>query len=282
MRRLDALLRQTRAEVPALADWASARPQLLLEHAAVWGRVLATVRWISDHDQHLYLRQVDVPGVDTKFLEQNRVIVGRALDHVLPARRVDERYGLDRFSDRYGFRRRPLYTRLRSLGTTNLLPAGLSEMTVRADELARLDPAASRVVMVENEISYLALPDAYDTVAIFGSGFALGSVDALTWLTGKSILYWGDIDTHGFAILDQLRRRYPDVESVLMDPETLLAHPDQWVVEEKPTDRPLVHLTDAEAGLYRDLVEDRYGHHVRLEQERISYSLVFDVLAGAG
>jgi hypothetical protein len=40
----------------------------------------------------------------------------------------------------------------------------------------------------------------------------------------------------------------------------------------------LPHLTEAEAALYRDLVEDRYGHHVRLEQERISYACVLAAL----
>jgi hypothetical protein len=91
-----------------------------------------------------------------------------------------------------------------------------------------------------------------------------------SWLSSKTITYWGDIDTYGFVILNRLRARYPRVVSILMDAGTLLAHPDQWVVEEKPTEIALPHLTEAEAALYRDLVEDRYGHHVRLEQERIA------------
>jgi Wadjet protein JetD, C-terminal len=46
----------------------------------------------------------------------------------------------------------------------------------------------------------------------------------------------------------------------------------------KPTDIALPHLTEGETTLYRDLVEDRYGHHVRLEQERISYACVLSAL----
>jgi hypothetical protein len=65
-----------------------------------------------------------------------------------------------------------------------------------------------------------------------------------------------------------------------MDAETLLAHPDQWVVEESPTDLVLPHLTEAEAALYRDLVEERYGPRVRLEQERVSYTRVLAALGG--
>jgi hypothetical protein len=131
---------------------------------------------------------------------------------------------------------------------------------------------------VENDISYLALPDRPETVAIFGSGFALGSVAGLEWLPGKIITYWGDIDTYGFVILNRLRARYPQVQSILMEAATLLAHPHQWVVEEKPTNIELPHLTESESALYRDLIEDRYGHHVRLEQERISFARVVAAL----
>ena len=275
---LDQLLELTRSAVPALAGWVVAHPRVVLDHAALWPRLLATVAWVADHDQHLYLRQVDVPGVDTKFIEQNRVLLGRLLDQVLPARRIDDRFSAGDFAARYRFRRRPDYTRIRTLGDPKLLPGGLSEVTVRTTELARLDPPVGEVIIVENEVSFLALPGRPDTLAIFGAGFALGSVAGLSWLSHKTITYWGDIDTYGYVILNRLRARYPGVNSILMDAETLLAHPEQWVVEEKPTDIVLPHLTDAEAALYRDLVEDRFGHHVRLEQERISYARVMSAL----
>jgi hypothetical protein len=275
---LDRLLELTRSTVPDLAGWAVAHPRIVLEHAALWPRLLATVAWIAAHDQHLYLRQVDVPGVDTKFIEQNRVLLGRLLDQVLPARRIDDRFSAGDFAARYRFRRRPDYTRIRTLGDPDALPGGLSEVTVRTSELARLDPPIGEVIIVENDVSFLSLPDRPGTVAIFGAGFALGSVAGLSWLSSKTITYWGDIDTYGFVILNRLRARYPRVVSILMDAGTLLAHPDQWVVEEKPTEIALPHLTEAEAALYRDLVEDRYGHHVRLEQERISYGCVLAAL----
>ncbi len=271
---LDRLLELARAMAPGLADWAAAHPRLVLEQAAIWPRLLATVAWIHAHDQHLYLRQVDVPGVDTKFIERNRLLLGRLLDQVLPAARIDDRFTASDFAARYRFRRRPAYTRLRSLGDPGLLPGGLSELTMRTEDLARLDMPVGEVIMVENDISFLALPDRPDAVAIFGAGFALGSVAGLTWLPGKTIIYWGDIDTYGFSILNRLRANYPHVRSMLMDTETMLAHREQWVDEEKPTDQVLPHLTMIEAELYRDLVEDRYGHHVRLEQERISYARV--------
>lgn len=279
---LDELLTRTRAIVPDLAAWAVAHPMVVLDNAAVWPRLLATVAWIIDHDQYLYLRQVDVPGVDTKFIEQQRLLLARLLDQVLPERRIDQRFTASDFAGRYRFQRRPSYTRLRTLDDRRPLLGALSELTLRTEELSSQEIVAGQVIIVENEISYLALPSRPDTIAIFGSGFAVGSVTALSWLAGKVVIYWGDLDTHGFAILTQLRARYPRVESILMDAETLLAHPAQWVSEEHPTDRPLSHLTDAEAALYRDLVEDRYGRRVRLEQERINFTRVCTALDRAG
>jgi hypothetical protein len=45
-------------------------------------------------------------------------------------------------------------------------------------------------------------------------------------------------------------------------------------VEPSPTNRPLPNLTEAEAALYCDLVEDRFGPTIRLEQERVRPSLL--------
>jgi hypothetical protein len=59
-----------------------------------------------------------------------------------------------------------------------------------------------------------------------------------------------------------------------MDQQTLLAHLDHLVTEEQPTSSPLPLLTSAEQLVYRDLVEDRYGASVRLEQESIRFSAV--------
>ena len=131
-----------------------------------------------------------------------------------------------------------------------------------------------RLFVVENEITYLAFPRVPDALVVFGSGFGLASLRPLPWLVGKEIVYWGDIDTHGFDILNRLRSRFDSVRSILMDEATLLAHRSQWVTEPSPTDRPLANLTEAESALYGDLVEDRFGAAVRLEQERVRPSLL--------
>jgi hypothetical protein len=70
---------------------------------------------------------------------------------------------------------------------------------------------------------------------ILGGGYAVPVLESLGWLADLDLVYWGDIDTHGFAILDRMRRRFDGVRSMLMDRTTLLAHKDQWVTEPSPT-----------------------------------------------
>ncbi|WP_373307350.1 Wadjet anti-phage system protein JetD domain-containing protein [Streptomyces violaceus] len=50
---------------------------------------------------------------------------------------------------------------------------------------------------------------------------------------------WGDADTHGFTILDRLRRTFAHTQSILMNRPTFLEHRGQWVKEDAPTHRAL-------------------------------------------
>ena len=65
-----------------------------------------------------------------------------------------------------------------------------------------------------------------------------------------------------------------------MDRETLLASRTLWGREDKPLERALPRLNAAERALYDDLRGNRIGQQVRLEQERIGFERVKEVLAG--
>ncbi|WP_255450516.1 DUF2220 domain-containing protein [Skermania sp. ID1734] len=125
----------------------------------------------------------------------------------------------------------------------------------------------------------MAFPSVAGSVVIFGSGYALSSMADMAWLRRTRVYYWGDIDTHGFRILDRLRAKLPNARSIMMDRRTLLAHEQHWVREESPVNAALSGLTDDEAALYRDLVEGVFGENVRLEQERVRFSWVEAALA---
>lgn len=274
---VDRVLATTRREVPALVPWVCKHPREAIANRGVWDLLLDTVRWIRDHDMAASdVRHLDVAGVDTKFVERHRKVLGRLLDQVLPPERIDP--DAKGFAGRYGFRRRPSYVRLRLLAPFPQIPAALTELEVRADELARTELPLATVFVVENKASYLAFPKVANAAVVYGGGFAVTVLEAVPWLAGRELVYWGDIDTHGFAILDRLRERVPSVRSILMDRDTLVAHLGQVVAEANPTSAPLGSLSPEEADLYRDLVEDRYGTNVRLEQERIRFSLVRQAL----
>ena len=81
---------------------------------------------------------------------------------------------------------------------------------------------------------------------------------------------YGDLDTHGFAILNRARSILPNMKSLLMDEETLLTNKDLWVEEKQPhAAEMLPNLTEKEQRVYRGLKQHRWGLNVRLEQERI-------------
>lgn len=276
--RLDDLLDRTRRELPAAIPWVADHPLDALAHYDEWERLLATATWIVEHEAPTSdVRHLDVPGVDTKFVERFRKLLGSLLDEVLPAGRVDPT--ATDFARRYGLRPRPRYVRLRLLSPVPTFPSELTEVELRSDELAQLPLPISTVFVVENKATYLAFPELPDAVVIFGGGFAVTTLELIPWLAEREIVYWGDIDTHGFAILDRLRERVPSARSILMDRPTLLAHRTQLTTEPSPTNTALPHLTVDEAAMYRDLVEDRYGPRVRLEQERVRFALVRTALA---
>jgi len=66
-----------------LVNWMNAHPLRVLAHLpdAEWTRVLATTHWLASERGHgRYLRQVPVPGVDTKFIETHRAVLADLLD----------------------------------------------------------------------------------------------------------------------------------------------------------------------------------------------------------
>jgi hypothetical protein len=267
--RFDTLVIQGLAAFPELREWMAKRPLELLEHESAWSRMLAVLAWVRANPRPgIYVRTMDLPGVDTKFIETHRRLLIELLDRVLPAEAIvaSERT----LEARYGFRTKSPTVRFRVLDPRGAI-GGLTDVSVPLDQLARHPPRVRRVFVTENEVNGLAFPDLDDALVIFGLGYGVESLAALPWLRERAIHYWGDLDTHGFAMLDRLRSFLPQTRSLLMDRETLLAHRTFWGREAIKNVGPLKHLTDEEAALFDDLQHDRLGEHVRLEQERIGF-----------
>ena len=230
--RFAALIDATRAQQPQLLAWLARRPLRALELGNEWSRLLQIVSWLHAHPRPgVYLRQVDIPGVHSKFIEAYRGVLTELLDLVLPPEAVDAMAsGASQFALRYGFRDKPLRIRFRMLDPEHarLATGPEQDITLDAASFARLDPGITRVFVTENEINFLAFPKIKDSLVIFGAGYGFEMLAQASWLARCQLHYWGDIDTHGFAILDQLRAQFDHVESFLMDRATLLAFEPQW------------------------------------------------------
>lgn len=273
------LLSETREAAPELAEWVAGHPMRALRHEGEWRDILATYSWLDNEgNAGQYLRQIAVPGVDTKFIERHKGLLADLLDTRSDSRGSEPSAPRGDFAARYGFRGKPEYVRFRHLDPS-ARTAGFTELTVRTEELRSAPSGVETVYVVENEITYLALPPARGALVILGSGYRVGGmVEHLPWLSEADLVYSGDIDTHGFAILNALRKRFPHGRSMLMDRRTLLAHRSQWVTEPAPTRARLDHLTTDENELYRTLLDGELGPSVRLEQERIQFPYIERVM----
>ena len=250
-----------------------------LKHAHDWPQLLNVLQWISHHPRpNIYIRQIDLPDIHTKFIERHKSLLIELLDIILPDDTVNiEATGVKGFEQRYGFRSKPALVRFRLLDP-NITIQGLTDLTVPAQELARLRLPVTTVFITENDINGLAFPVVAQSMVIFGLGYGLQTLKEIGWLNDKTIYYWGDIDSHGFAMLDQIRHYFPHTESLLMNKETLLAHQPLWGEEHSPTSRDLHHLRPHEMELYQKIIHHRYRKNLRLEQERIGFSWLKAVL----
>ncbi|MFI2565428.1 Wadjet anti-phage system protein JetD domain-containing protein [Paenarthrobacter sp. NPDC018779] len=277
---------------PRLRSWALRRP---LQFLALGDSALTAARvalWLRDNPSPgFFVRQLSLPGVHTKFIESHRRTIDEMvamLDSNVEEPTVDPladspgsedallgpleaRTPAGRFAERHGFLHPPEQVRFLMLDPSITLLGGARDITVTASAFQALDLPVTRVIITENLVNFLSLPDLPGTLAIFGKGYGFSSLRDAAWLRSCEVRYWGDLDTHGFRILDQLRAIHPHVVSVLMDEETLRAHRDAWSVETSASAAVLSRLTPEEARVYKGLQSGAYGDRVRLEQELIGW-----------
>lgn len=265
------------ADWPALQEWAGKHPHRVLAAGDDWTGMLAVLKWFSLNPRcGLYLRQLDIPGIDTKFIEQHKGILTELLNIILPEETID--HSAPSFEQRFGLRAKPVQVRIRLLDQAQYMQ-GFSDLAIPVEQLKDWSPAVNRVFITENEINGLCFPAVNDSLVIFGLGYGVDVLSAVAWLREKEIYYWGDIDTHGLAMLDQVRSFLPQTCSMLMEESILLKYRHLWSVEDKPFLGQLTRLTPEEHRLLCSLQNNTWGKGVRLEQERISFQQVKQFLS---
>ncbi|WNI13228.1 DUF2220 family protein [Corynebacterium sp. Z-1] len=224
-----------------------------------WDNVVAAqfidvVRWLRTHHvaKH-YARELPIFGIDSKWIETRRAVISAVVGEI-------------------SFREAPSMVELRILDPTDNF-CGMRHWSCPVSALS--DVPGARVLIVENRQTFLALPNLPNTIAVYGGGLRAHSlVRDIPWLATKELLYWGDLDSHGFYILELVRRHVSPVQSVLMDLDTARRHLDLAVEEPQPS-RFVPHLlTPSETMALEFLRSHSTSGCMRIEQERIVFDHV--------
>jgi hypothetical protein len=265
------------ARWPVLAQQLPRYFDVLADYSdADYQRLTEMLDWIaSQPNSNLYPRQLPVSGLDSKWLDGRKGL----LTDLVAAMQEDSSSDLD-FYQRCGLKAPPLLVRMRVLDQSlRAHVGGVGDITAPVDDLAGISWPVSHVFIVENLQTGLAMSDMPGAVVFMRLGYNVDVLARLPWLARARCIYWGDLDTHGFAILHRARSYIPELQSVLMDEETLLRHKALWVDEAaQHSAAELTLLTKDERQLYRDLKQQRWGQNVRLEQERIDWNTAWNVL----
>jgi hypothetical protein len=247
---------------PTLEKLFLKKPFLVLEYQEHWDRFILIIDFfLQKREKAVYIRQISLDKIDTKYIEKHKKVLDIFLSNILqiePLSSISEFAFEKRYNCLY-----PLpQVRFRILDS-ELFISGLSDLTLCIDEFKKLKIECKKVFIVENKITTLAFPNIKDSIVIFGSGYKVGILKDVEWLKDKEIIYWGDIDADGFAILSQIRGYFPHVKSMLMDRQTFDKFKDFAVKCPFSAVKELKHLTKSEQEIYTLL--DGW----RLEQEKI-------------
>jgi hypothetical protein len=269
----------TLSQLPQLKEWLAQYPQRVLPHTHIWDDLLVVCDYfVNNPKPNLYLRELPIP-VHTKFIEENQAILRHLLDELLPPDAVSA--GGNQFEQRFSLRYDEPQIRLRLLdeGLRSELGWPAADLSLTLSDCRGLVGMNGRAVLiVENKMTFLTLPPAKNSLAIWGKGFQVSLLREIDWLADCTIWYWGDLDAQGFAILSQLRSYWPRTRSLLMNDATLEKY-KEFVVAGTPVGRiVLANLEREEAAVYRQLVDNNW----RLEQERIRQENVLIAIGRMG
>lgn len=222
----------------------------------------------------LYVRSLPVNNIDTKFIERHENVIWSIIKAVYASRgKVLSAADLGEF---LGVVAKPnnfinmIILDPELTGSTN----GYSILKVSAEELFRINPPGTDLLVVENEQSGYMLPPLKNTVAIFGTGKNLGWAGAPWIKMRRRVVYWGDIDSWGYAMLADFRKNCGiKVPSIMMNSLMIDMHADKMAVEDTVCTPEETWLTPEEIKALKTLERGVNGRN-RLEQEKIDQDVV--------
>jgi hypothetical protein len=276
-RRLVSVVTKIRESFPELIDSISSQLSVIHRLADDIEPLISLLKYFRDNPKpNCFLSEIPAVGVHTKFIERSKIktILRQWLDVILPAWaiRSDEHH----FERRYFLRYDEPLIRVHFLDTTLQQSLGFpcSYVAIPLHTFGHWDIQGIRVIVVENKISLLTLPALQNTIAIGGLGNAVTLLKYAPWLRHTRLVYWGDLDSDGLGMLSHLRKIYSEVQSVLMDAETLNRFSSLLTQGNgRKIETPSMLNESESAAFFRCCDEN-----IRLEQERIPLQAVNEIL----
>ena len=262
-------------QFPVLRGWIISYPHLVVQYHGRWSSLLKVCSYFKKNPRPgLYIRELPIE-VDTKFIENHKSILQKLLDIILIEGILMD---VNHFESRYGLKYNDPLIRVRILDNVMARRcfSGIDDLSIPVSQFRSLKPQCQTVFILENINNFLTLPMMENRIALFGSGFRVGLLKNTGWLKNKQIFYWGDIDTHGFQILSQIRGYFPQVVSFLMDKDTYETFHLYHVDGAETTLENPENLTEEERSLYKNLF--LLNKKNRLEQEKIPHDYVVERL----
>lgn len=214
-------------------------------------------------------RQVPIPGVHAKWLNSHgpviEMIIGTPLG-LMP--------------------RHPARIHFTYLDPDHLHSGGRRFDSATVGDTMRPAYEPEVVIITENKDTAIHFPSISGGIAIEGEGYGGSTIAAFDWITeAPTLVYWGDLDTAGFEILDGYRRDGVAVVSILMSIDTYRSYA-RWGTFHYPNGQPigttepkaLLNLTETERAAYHAVCNPVGELPPRVEQERIPLRIAHNEL----
>ncbi len=260
--------------IPQLKTWIVANPQKVLNNLDKWDDLIKVCNYFIEHPKpNIFIRELPL-DISTKFVERNKNILRNLLD-ILVEKYINS--SETEFEKRFNLKYNEPLIRLRILDdeiAENMF-SGVNDLSIPQSQFDNLNIPCEKVFILENKTTYsnifnfLTLPSLTKSISIFGQGFAINQLKNAKWLSDKQIIYWGDIDAHGFQILSQLRGYFSQTRSCMMDLHTFTQFRDLAITGPDTIMTDLENLTDGERELFELLIGLKKSN--RLEQEKIPH-----------
>lgn len=157
--------------IPELKDWCISNPLLVINNSLKWDDLIKVCLWfMSFHEtEKYYIRELPI-AIDTKFVESHISILRTLLDELVPhLTKMEESF----FHKRFGLKYQEPRIRLRFLDKLLAIEGRFTDISLPLSDFVKSNLTCKKILITENIMNFLTLPDLNDTIAIWGGGYAV-------------------------------------------------------------------------------------------------------------